>query len=92
MPNAHYIQTLPPSETNPLVCEGCSGTAFNLNAETREGKIETFHTVCVGCGTRGCLTTKVEVKATQEFMQFADPPPDYAEGEFKITQTTGPAK
>jgi len=85
----YYVQVLPPGEMKQLVCEGCAGTDFHLFSESRDGKIQFFHTVCTACGKRGCLSSKVEFTQTNEFTQFADLPPGFTEGQFTITTTAG---
>ncbi len=69
------IQVLPPGEMEQLTCKRCSGMTFRLHSESRDGKIDAFHSLCETCGKRGILATKVEVTQTREFTQFADPPP-----------------
>ena len=88
MSQAMYVQVLPPGEMKQLVCEDCACADFHLFTESRDGKIESFHTVCTACGKRGSLTTKVEVTQTREFTQFADIPPG-SESGFTVTPGSG---
>ncbi len=89
MSEAMYVQVLPPGEKQQLICDDCNCADFHLFSESRDGKIESFHTVCTACGKRGSLASKVEFTQTNEFMQFADPPPGFTEGQVTITTTEG---
>ena len=88
MSQTMYVQVLPPGDREQLVCDDCACAEFHLFSESRDGKIEFFHTVCTACGKRGSLSSKVEFTQTNEFMQFADPPPGFTEGQLTTTTTT----
>ena len=69
-----FFQTQPAGEMVPQTCEDCGGTSFLLFGETRDDKIDAFHSKCASCGKRGCLVVEIEMVATPKFQQFADAP------------------
>jgi len=68
------IVILPAGVEKALVCDDCKGTSFQLASESRDDKIDAFHTLCTGCGKRGMLSHRVATTTTSEFVQFGEMP------------------
>ena len=73
MSHALMMVVMPPGEMEQFTCERCACTQFQIYGESRDGKIQSFHTVCAACGKRGALSIRVETQTTHEFVQFMDP-------------------
>ena len=67
------IFVMEPGEKVPLTCSDCEGADFALFQEIRDGKVDSFHTKCCGCGKRGVLRAQNTVTVERTFEQFWDP-------------------